>query len=218
VKISKFVTAFVASAILSFQSQAYAGTTIVTVSNLNNGDNDQLCKTVWGESSFSSFFDLNQRGAICKIPSGVEFSNESSIGSSIGLDTSISGQMTNGKTVLDYAVDKLIPLSALCKFKNGTHTWYDWQSQSCVAEQYVDERQPQLAVLGPIGHNQFWTFCSGSGYRSYYDQGYAIQCGRNEWVAGQPEGDYYDYQNVCRYVYGNGVFYSDDNKACSTWQ
>jgi hypothetical protein len=93
---------------------------------------------------------------------------------------------------------------------------WDWNSQACIGEaqiavQQQEENNPQIKVVGSIGHDQLWAFCSGNSYRSYYDHGFSLQCGKQEWVEGQAEGDYFDYQDVCRNIYGNGVFYSNDN-------
>ena len=108
-------------------------------------------------------------------------------------------------------VYKLIPLSALCKFKNDTDSWYDWQSQSCVAEGWVIDPVPQIKIIGSIGHSQLWAFCSSKGYRSYYDHGFSLQCGYQDWVEGQAEGDYYDYHDICRYAYSTDAFAYDYN-------
>ena len=222
-KISKFVTAIVTSAILSFhQNPANATVYSFVIGGLNDGDIDQVCKNVHS-SAYVTSFNPERSASVCVFPAGIEVSTNSGGGIEFGL-TNIGGSINWGtsKTVLQYDVNQSVDHTKVClhKYNNSgfTNPRWSWQNQSCIGEQDVVETQPQLKVVGTIGHNQFWAYCSGNNYRSYYDHGFSLQCGYQEWTQGQPEGDYFDYQDVCRYVYGDGVFYSGDTKACSIWQ
>ena len=136
---------------------------------------------------------------------------------------------------VDNADDRLVEISKICanQFSGAEGVywfWHDTNQNMCYGKSFINrddrgkgsstirtggvDQNPQYKVVGTIGHNQFWAFCSGNGYRSYYDHGFNLQCGYSNWVQGQPEGQWFDYNNVCSQIYGGTKYYSTDVNAC----
>jgi hypothetical protein len=185
---------------------------LVTIGDVNIGDLDQWCKNYeGGSSSFAKELRLAQAVGICQINNVFDSAGQQN---SYGVEKAIS---------LDYICGEKYPQHRRLFDSRGN---YDWQSQSCVAEVSEnrgkgsstirtggEDQNPQLKAVGTIGHDQLWSFCSSKGYRSYYDHGYDLQCGYQNWVQGQPEGDYFNYKDVCQQIYGTPYF-ATDWKAC----
>jgi hypothetical protein len=133
---------------------------------------------------------------------------------------------------VDNADDRLVEISAICRTQfsgaEGVYWfWHDPNQNMCYGNSYINrddrgkgsstirtggaDQEPQYKVVGTIGHDQLWSFCSSNGYRSYYDHGGQLQCGHQEWVNGQPEGDWFTYQNVCERIYPGSANYIGQN-------
>jgi hypothetical protein len=65
---------------------------------------------------------------------------------------------------------------------------------------------------GRLNHHAFWGFCSSKGYRSYYDHSNFVVCGYDEYDkdAENPNGDAFDYNQVCAGYFGNNSILKDD--------
>ena len=70
-------------------------------------------------------------------------------------------------------------------------------------------------LIGGLGHNVFWSFCSNAGYQSYYDLNDHILCGYNPWNPGNPEGDYFSYHDVCYQYYNQPSYYNTELGMCA---
>jgi hypothetical protein len=135
---------------------------------------------------------------------------------------------------VDNADDRLVEISKICSNQfsgaEGVYWfWHDTNQNMCYGKIFIDrddrgkgsstirtggaDQTPQLKAVGTIGHSQLWAFCSSKGYRSYYDHGYDLQCGFQEWVAGNAEGDSFNYADVCQQIYG-APHYATDWKSC----
>ena len=72
--------------------------------------------------------------------------------------------------------------------------------------------------FGVLGHEQYWSFCSSNGYRSYYNRDGVFLCSYDEYNAGniQPRGDVISYDQVCNHYFGNNASYKWSDATCES--
>jgi hypothetical protein len=70
------------------------------------------------------------------------------------------------------------------------------------------------AILGSLAHEQFWYFCSNSGYNSYRNLGSSLVCSYEQYdpTNANYSGDNYSYDDVCNGYYSNSSTF--DGQMC----
>jgi hypothetical protein len=123
----KFVSLLIFLLTFSTMSEVFAQNYSTNLGGVNEGDVEQYCKTRLHPDS--NIVQLYPSGtALCQVPSGREY-NGSVTG---GFPWGVSGSL--GGSNLDYAVNKVVSLNSVCRFKYGNRNiFYNWRSQQCIS-------------------------------------------------------------------------------------